>query len=51
MLPSLGVYVAYGIAGLGAILLIVGITLTLTKKWDPNPHNRFQNDSDNELET
>lgn len=46
MLPTVGVYAAYGIACLGAILLLVGITLTLTNKW--NPHNRFQND--NELE-
>lgn len=49
MLPNIGVYAAYGILGLGAIILIVGITLSLTKKW--NPHSRFQNDSDNELET
>lgn len=50
MLPSVGVYASYGILGLGAILLIIGITLSLTNKW--NPHSRFQNnDSDNELET
>ncbi|XP_037024619.1 protein croquemort-like [Bradysia coprophila] len=49
MLPSVGVYASYGILGLGAILLIVGITLTLTNKW--NSHTRFQNESDNELET
>lgn len=48
MLPSVGVYASYGIAVLGAILIIVGITLTLTNKW--NPHSRFLNDSDNELE-
>lgn len=48
MLPDIGVYASYGIVGLGAILLIFGITLTLTNKW--NPHRRFQNDSDNELE-
>lgn len=49
MLPSIGVYVAYGILGLGAIILIVGITLSITNKW--SSHSRFENDSDNELET
>ncbi|KAJ6649883.1 Protein croquemort [Pseudolycoriella hygida] len=47
-LPSYGVYAAYGIAGLGAILLIVGIILSLTNSW--NRRERFQNESDNELE-
>jgi len=47
MLPDIGVFAAYGIVGLGGLLLIIGITLTLTKKWNP-PH-RLQNDSDDEV--
>jgi len=48
MLPTVGVYAAYGIAGLGIILILIGIAVTLTNSW--NPHSRFQNESDNELE-
>lgn len=38
-LPFYGVYAAYGILGIGAILLILGITLTLTNSWSPKRTN------------
>lgn len=33
-LPGIGVYAAYGIFGLGSILLFMGTVVTLTKKWN-----------------
>lgn len=33
-LPGVGVYAAYGIFGLGFILLFMGAVVTLTKKWN-----------------
>lgn len=44
-LPTIGAYVAYGISGLGVILLIVGIVATVTKRW-----NSYEN-LDDELTT
>ena len=49
MLPSLGLYVSYGFAGLGAILLVIGIALSFKKTI--NPHTQFNNESDDELRT
>lgn len=33
-LKSIGAYVAYGVTGLGSILIIVGIVATLTRRWN-----------------
>lgn len=33
-LPSIGIYVAYGVMGLGSILVIVGLIATLTRRWN-----------------
>lgn len=33
-LPSIGLYVAYGVMGLGSILVIVGLIATLTRRWN-----------------
>uniref|UniRef100_A0A1B0D2U3 Protein croquemort n=1 Tax=Phlebotomus papatasi TaxID=29031 RepID=A0A1B0D2U3_PHLPP len=32
-LPDFGLWIAFGIVGLGAVIVIVGIVLTITKKW------------------
>lgn len=33
-LPEIGIYAAYGIAGLGLVLVIVGGIATYTKRWN-----------------
>lgn len=50
MASAIGVYVAYGFASLGAILVLVGIVLTVSKSWRSNAHTRFENDTDDELQ-
>ncbi|XP_055308069.1 protein croquemort isoform X3 [Sitodiplosis mosellana] len=38
-LPSIGMYLAYGVSGLGFILLLVGAVLTYTKSWTTTYEN------------
>ncbi|XP_059617325.1 protein croquemort-like [Phlebotomus argentipes] len=38
-LSDFGLYLAFGIVGLGGVLVIVGIVLTITKKWTCAPTN------------
>lgn len=47
LLPDIGVWIAYGIAGLAAIVFCVGVFLSVTKKWG----NSEEHDDDNELLT
>lgn len=49
--PSLGVYVAYGMASFGAILLLVGAVLQCTNSWGGTQSTQFHNagDDDDEL--
>lgn len=47
--PSIGLYVAYGFASLGVILLVVGLVLTFSKSWN-NPHTQFLNESEQDDE-
>lgn len=48
--PDLGLYVAYGVAALGAILLLVGIVLTLTKSWSRREQFVNEDSNDDELQ-
>lgn len=44
--PSLGVYVAYGLASFGVILLLVGAVLQFTNSWGGNQRTEFHNEED-----
>lgn len=45
-LPTVGSYVAFGISGLGIVLLLVGAIATLTRQW-----NTYENLDDEVTET
>lgn len=49
MLPSIGVYAAYGFGGIGLLLLVIGGILTITKSWK-NSHTEFHNEDENDDE-
>lgn len=45
-LPTIGIYLAIGIGGLGSILLSVGLIATITKSW--NNYSNLVEEDDNE---
>lgn len=42
LVPDLGLYISYGLFGVAAIIIIIGIILTLTKSWVRTPKDQFE---------
>lgn len=41
LIPDLGLYIAYAFAGIGVVLVSIGIFLTVTKRWGETKSERM----------